>query len=170
MCIRDRIVRSETERPYLSHQLKQLRESHLGKLEFDMDVLQCDGFYDDVRLRVRSDELYRAYELMYPRDKKIVTPQILGLTGIAGMAALWSDRGRIVGRIAKIRSRLDPEANIALAEWCKKHDFECRHIAKLDRSYGVQFTPEATQAFITAVRPYTHKVMRKTFKKTPPRR
>ncbi len=113
-----------------------------------MDVLQCDGFYDDVRLRVRSDELYRAYELMYPRDKKIVTPQILGLTGIAGMAALWSDRGRIVGRIAKIRSRLDPEANIALAEWCKKHDFECRHIAKLDRSYGVQFTPEATQAFI----------------------
>ena len=38
------IVRSETERPYLSHQLKQLRDAHLGKLEFVIDVLPCVGF------------------------------------------------------------------------------------------------------------------------------
>jgi len=164
------IIRCETERPYLSHQLKQLRDAHLGQLEFDIDVLPCDGFYDDVRLRVRSDELYRAYELMYPRDKKVVTPQILGLTGIIGMSALWSDRGRIVGRIAKIRSRFTPEANIALVDWCNRHGFESKHIARLDRSYGVQFTPHSTQAFITAVRPHTHKVMRKTFKKASSRR
>lgn len=164
------IIRSETERPYLSHQLKQLRDCHLGKLEFEIDVLQCDGFYDDVRLRVRSDELYRAYELMYPRDKKIVTPQIIGMTGVVGMSALWSDRGRIIGKIGKIRSRLNPEANIALADWCNKQGFECKHIKRLDRSYGIQFTPNATQSFITAVRPYTHKIMRKTFKRTSVRR
>ena len=164
------IVRSETERPYLSHQLKQLREAHLGALEFDLDVLPCDGFYDDVRLRVRSDELYRAYELMYPRDKKVVTPQIVGLTGIVGMSALWSDRGRIVGKTAKIRSRLTPEANIALVDWCNSHGFESKHIARLDRSYGVQFTPDATRKFISAIRPHTHKIMRKTFKQASSRR
>lgn len=164
------IIRSETERPYLSHQLKQLREAHLGKLEFVLDVLPCDGFYDDVRLRVRSDELYRAYELMYPRDKKVITPQILNITGIVGISALWSDRGRIIGKIAKIHSRFSPEANAALANWCNTNGFECKLMNRLDKSYGIQFTRESTQAFIAAVRPHTHKVMRKRFKPTPVRR
>ena len=164
------IIRSETERPYLTHQLKQLREAHLGKLEFVIDVLSCNGFYDDVRIRVRSDELYRAYELMYPRDKKIVTSQILDITGIAGISALWSDRGRIIGRIGKMHTRFTPEGNIALASWCNKHNFECKIMARLDKSYGIQFTRESTKDFIAAVRPHTHKVMRKRFKPTPTRR
>lgn len=164
------IIRSETERPYLSHQLKQLRDSHLGKLEFVIDVLPCDGFYDDVRLRVRSDELYRAYELMYPRDKKIVTPQILDITGIGGLSALWSDRGRIIGRIGKVHSRFSPEGNVALANWCNANDFECKLMARKEKSFGIQFTRESTKAFIAAVRPHTHKIMRKRFKPTPARR
>ena len=100
------IIRPETEKPYLNHQLKLLREAQPGKLDTYWDMLRTDGFYDKFRLRVRSDELYRAYELMYPRDRKVITPQIISITGMPGVSALWSDRGRVVGRLGKIITKL----------------------------------------------------------------
>ena len=161
------IVRPETEKVYLNHQLKQMRLAHAGQLEYVWDVLPTDGFYDKKRLRVRSDELYRAYELMYPRDKKIITPQVMSICGIYGLTALWSDRGRVVGRLGKIRTRLSTEDNHVIAGWCNDNGFSCSLISREDKCFGIQFDRDSTQNLIASIRPHIHKTMRKTFTRVP---
>lgn len=76
------------------HQSRQLHKYHDGPLDLEIDTLATEGFYDDKRLRCHGDELYRAYELLYPRDTRTLTPEVLALTGHRGVAALWCDRGR----------------------------------------------------------------------------
>ena len=159
------IIRPETEKPYLSHQLKLLREAHPGKLDTHWDMLPTDGFYDKFRLRVRSDELYRAYELMYPRDKKIITPQIISITGIPGISALWSDRGRVVGRLGKILTRWQDDENQFLAEYINQQGFECM----ATKGSGVRFSRASTKELIDVLRPLTPRCMRCKFVKQPPR-
>ena len=159
------IIRPETEKPYLNHQLKLLRDAHPGKLDTHLDMLPTDGFYDKFRLRVRSDELYRAYELMYPRDKKIITPQIISITGMPGISALWSDRGRVVGRLGKILTRWKDDENQFLAEYISQQGFECM----VTKGSGVRFSRASTKELIDVLRPLTHRCMRSKFVKQPPR-
>ena len=159
------IIRPETEKPYLNHQLKLLRDAHPGKLDTHLDMLPTDGFYDKFRLRVRSDELYRAYELMYPRDKKIITPQIISITGMPGISALWSDRGRVVGRLGKILTRWKDDENQFLAEYISQQGFECM----TTKGSGVRFSRTSTKELIDVLRPLTHRCMRSKFVKQPPR-
>ena len=159
------IIRPETEKPYLNHQIKLLREAHLGKLDTYWDMLPTDGFYDKFRLRVRSDELYRAYELMYPRDKKVITPQIISIVGMPGIAALWSDRGRVVGRLGKILTRWSDEENEHLAQYITQKGYECM----ATKGSGVRFSRTSTKELIDVLRPHTHRCMRSKFVKQPPR-
>ncbi len=159
------IIRSETEKLYQNQQLRGLKDSHPGQLDYFWDTLPTDGFYDKNRLRVRSDELYRAYELMYPRDKKVITPQIISIVGMPGVSALWSDKGRVVGRLGKLVTGWTHEENEYLAEWINNQGYDCRAVRKL----GVQFTRDSTKPMIDALRPFTHKCIRFKFKKIPPR-
>jgi hypothetical protein len=162
------IVRSETEKVYQNHQLKQLRLSHPGTLEYFWDVVPTDGFYDKQRLRLHSEELHRAYELMYPRDKKIVTPQIMDICGLYGITALWSDRGRMVGRKGKFMTRLGDSSNEAIADWLNRNGFPCTCFKHGNGSLVLSFSRETTSHLITSMRPYIHKTMRKTFVNKPP--
>ena len=159
------IIRPETEKLYLNHQLKVLKGCHPGKLDYFWDVLPTDGFYDKFRLRLRSDELYRAYELMYPRDKKVITPQIVSITGMHGVTALWADKGRVVGRLGKLVTGWGHNENEYMANWINDQGFRCRAVRKL----GVQFTRESTKPMIDELRPYMHRSMRGKFKKIAPR-
>ena len=159
------IIRPETEKPYLNYQVKLLREAHPGKLDTHWDMLPTDGFYDKFRLRARSDELYRAYELMYPRDKKVITPQIISITGMQGVAALWSDRGRVVGRLGKILTRWGDDENEFLAEYISQQGYECM----VTKGSGVRFSRTSTKEVINALRPFTPRCMRSKFVKQPPR-
>lgn len=59
------------------------------------DRLATDGFYDDERVRIRSDALMRAYELLYPRDERTLSTKVLSITGQRGLVALWCDRAVI---------------------------------------------------------------------------
>lgn len=96
------IKRRETDLTYLLHQSRQLHKLHDGPLDLVIDTLQTDGFYDDRRLRCHGDGLYRVYELMYPRDERVVTPEILAITGMQGVAALWCDYGSGEGQKLRI--------------------------------------------------------------------
>lgn len=162
------IIRSETEKVYQNHQLKQLRSCHPGALEYFWDVVPTDGFYDKNRLRAHSDELYRAYELMYPRDKKVITPQIMDICGLYGITALWSDRGRLVGRKGRLVTRLGVSNNEVIADWCIRNGFPCSHINHACGTNGLFFSRDVTSKLISSMRPYIHKTMRKTFVNKPP--
>lgn len=92
------LQRSETEQTYARHQIRTLHRLHPGELEVVWDQVERNGFYNDVRCRVQSDLLRPAYELMYPRDEKVVTPEIIRITGFGGIVALFSDRGCVKGK------------------------------------------------------------------------
>jgi len=88
------IRRPETERGELSWQLRCLQELHDGPLEWVRDRVPSDGFYDMHRLRIHGEGLYRAYELLCPRDERQLTPELLDLLGDQVLAVLWSDVGK----------------------------------------------------------------------------
>ena len=103
------IVRTETESRYLQSQMRHLKKAHQGKVDIVWDVVETDGFYDKQRLRLQGEGLYRAYELLYPRDRKVISPAVMDICGLTGMAALWADGGSIYGRKGRIKAGLSKE-------------------------------------------------------------
>ena len=102
---------------YLNHQLRLLHKAHDGKLEAVSDIIQADGFYDDRRIRVHSPDLYRAYDLLFFRDERRLTPEILQITGMQGLAALWCDTGTASRRKVVLRSWASLEETQYLRDW-----------------------------------------------------
>lgn len=94
-----------------------LHKAHDGKLEAVADVVQGDGFYDDRRIRVHSPDLYRVYELLYFRDERRLTPEILSIAGERGLAALWCDTGTCTKTKAILRSWANAEETHYLHQW-----------------------------------------------------
>ena len=89
------IKRDERERPYLSYQLFSLRRAARGPSDDVRDTLATKGFYDTERIRFTAEGLDAAYQLLYPRDKRLITPEVLNIVGLQGLTALWLDRGKI---------------------------------------------------------------------------
>jgi hypothetical protein len=113
------LSRIETERSYLEHQLRALRRLHPGPLEAHWDRLPGKSFYDIERLRIHSDLLWRPYELLYPRDQRTITPQLLAMSGFGGLVGLWGDRGRAYPRSAELALRAPGLKTQDLEEWCQ---------------------------------------------------
>jgi hypothetical protein len=111
------ICRPETERSYLLHQVKQLRQCHDGPLEVVHDRLPGTGFYDDERVRIRSEALRRAYELLYPRDERFLSERVLSIVGQQGLAALWSDQAELNGNFVVFKMRRSAEEVELLRSW-----------------------------------------------------
>lgn len=101
----------------MNHQLRMLHKVHDGKLEAVSDIVQGNGFYDDRRIRVHSPDLYRAYELLYFRDERRLTPDVLQIVGFQGLAALWCDTGVTTKTKAVLRSWTDIPQTQYLADW-----------------------------------------------------
>ena len=89
------IVREETEGRYLSYQLFTLRRASKGPYDDDRSIQAGRGFYDSERIRFNAEGLEVAYSMLYPRDERVITQQVLDITGVMGLAALWLDQGRI---------------------------------------------------------------------------
>lgn len=111
------IRRRETDLTYLNHQLRMLHKMHDGKLEAVSDIVQTDGFYDDRRIRVHSPDLYRVYELLYFRDERRLTPEVLRIVGAQGLSALWCDTGTASRTRAVVRSWANLEETQHLRDW-----------------------------------------------------
>ena len=91
------IVRSEVDRTYLTHQLRTLKHTHDGAVDYLADRVPTDGFYDLERIRFHGDLLWRVYELLYPKDEKYISSDVLKVAGIHGLTALWIDQGKVIG-------------------------------------------------------------------------
>jgi len=89
------ITRSEVDRNYLGHQLWTLHHLHDGPIKGVRDRLESDGYYDNERIRLRGGDLWRAYELLCPRDKRTISREVLDIAGLDGIVALWIDQGRL---------------------------------------------------------------------------
>lgn len=89
------IKRDERERAYLSYQLFSLRRNAQGPTDDVRDTLTSKGFYDTERIRFTGEGLEAAYQLLYPRDKRLITEEVLSIAGLNGLTALWLDQSRI---------------------------------------------------------------------------
>lgn len=88
------VRRRETDARYLRFLLRRLRQSYDGTLDYVYDTIASDGFYDTHRFRVHAPELYRVYELLYPRDELQLTPEAMTVGGFALLSLLWAEGGR----------------------------------------------------------------------------
>ncbi len=125
------ISRCETERPLLSYQSKLLKQLHQGSIDYYKDRISGHGFYDKERFRFHGNQLYKAYELLYPRDQRFVSRDILEMTGKKGLALLWVDQGRINGRRGSLRGKYSSE--------------EYRNIAAYMNELGIEANPHSNQ-------------------------
>ena len=151
------IVRPETERTYLSYQLFALRKFHDGPTDDVRDTISGESFYDDERIRFQGAGLDAAYSLLYPRDHKQITSQVMDITDIQGLTALWVDGGRInLKRAGLIKGRFIAEEYEAIAEALKRHGIESKIKRSSKHLLGLEMKPEAMESFARLIRPYAH--------------
>ena len=112
-------------------QFNLLKKLHEGPIDYFEDRIATNGFYDLERFRFHGENLYKVYELLYPRDKRYISLDVLQIAGEKGLAMLWFDQGRIKGRRGSLRGRYSPE--------------EYQNISDYLNSLGIQATPHANQ-------------------------
>jgi hypothetical protein len=156
------ISRCETERIYLGHQLRLLRKHHDGPVLAKVDPLAGGGRYDRERLRLMSPQLARANELLSGEGgERRIGPETWLVAGTPGLAALWLDQGRWLGRALELRldwsaSELELLASQIQATGSKAHLAQSRQ----GRLCGVHVLGRHVDALASAVRPYVHRSMR----------
>lgn len=153
------LQRTETERVYLGSQVYQLRQVHPGPVEVFWDRLPTDGFYDIERARLQSDELWPAYDLLYPRDERTLSAEVLSIAGIEGLASLWLDHGVWVKKAGELRGRLSPGDKHLIAEWATGLGFAAE-VRYRGGSASLIFPAPTMQLLKPAIRPYVHQTMR----------
>ena len=158
------ITRSEIDRTYLAHQLRILRQSHDGPVDYLSDRVPTDGFYDLERIRFHGETLWRAYELLYPKDKKAISRDVLNIAGLKGAAALWIDQGRISGKRGSMRGKYSENDYLQLESWFNDLDIP----AKIHRNnigiVQLSFKKDSLHQLINLIRPLIHITMRKTLR------
>lgn len=154
------LKRPETERQYLGSQVYQLRKFHPGDLEIFWDRVPTDGFYDLDRARIQSDELWRAYELLYPRDKFTLSSTVLDLAGMHGACSLWLDHGSWHGRGGEITGGYSPHEKKLIGEWLTGLGFESAH-RRVENRCRLYLPPDTMRKFIPSIRPFVHASMRR---------
>lgn len=99
-------LRGRQQRPWLTMQccerrrseleawVKELRRAHDGPLEVVRDWLPTRGFYDELRVRLQGEGLYRVHELLCPRDEVTWSESMLELVGWRGYAAWFEEAGQ----------------------------------------------------------------------------
>ena len=151
------IVRPETERTYLSYQLFALRRFHDGPTDDVRDTIGGDSFYDDERIRFQGTGLEAAYSLLYPRDRKQITSQVMDITDIQGLTALWIDGGHIdLKRAGVIKGRFSQDEYEAIAECISRHGIDNKVKRSSKYFTGIALKPESMEAFARLIRPYAH--------------
>jgi hypothetical protein len=154
------LKRPETERLYLGSQVYQLRKLHPGALEVFWDRLPTDGFYDLDRARIQTDELWRAYELLYPRDQFTLSSTVLDVAGLQGACSLWLDHGSWYGRSGEIAGPFSPTDKKLIADWLTALGYPASN-HRTDGRFRLIMRPEAMKLFIPAIRPMVHQSMRR---------
>lgn len=155
------VVRPETERTYLDHQLRSLRAACQGAPHrSSLDALPTEGFYDDQRLRFHSPGLWQAYELLYAGDQRQLTSAVLESLGLPALTALLLDRGvRLSPRCYDLKLRTPQEAKL-VHEWAASLGVPPLVTGRRPNTRVLAWRDRGLDALIEQVRPWTHRSMR----------
>lgn len=115
------------------------------------------GFYDFIQLRARTEMLWPAYELLYPRDKLQITAQALRLSGMDGLLALWCDTGERKDAKAEITIRHCIATPAEIKEWCTGLGVPPTMIrSPRDQTFLVRWYGEPARLMMRRFRPLVH--------------
>ena len=165
------IKRVETEHTYLSYQLFSLRREHDGPFDDIRDVVPGESYYDSERIRFQGSGLDVAYGLLYPRDRKTISKQVLDLAGLQGLCALWMDCGRIsLNRDGLIKGRFSNDDYGLIIDRIIDHQIRAMPLMVHGTIRGVRLKPDAMLSFARLIRPYAHFSMKAKLqlRKSPP--
>jgi hypothetical protein len=132
------IRRPELDRTYLDHQLRRLRAFHDGPVEAVYDTVPGDGFYDEHRIRFHGEGLYRVYELLYPRDQRLISRAVLDIAGDFGLASLWVDGGESHRQWLDFTPNYSAPEYEATVAWMRDLGFEARLNRSDSTLYGIR--------------------------------
>jgi len=160
------IVRSELDHAYLGHQSRVLRRLHDGPVETVWDHVDSNSYYDNQRLRLQAEGLWRAYELLCPRDKPVISRQVLDVAGVHGMTALWLDQGRILGTRGQIKGRYTAQEYEAIAGWLTDNGIRAMvHHNQHEAPVEICLRKDSIATLIQLIRPLTHTSMKKNLRR-----
>jgi len=152
------IRRDERERPYLSYQLFSLRRAARGPSDDIRDTLATKGFYDTERIRFTAEGLDAAYRLLYPRDKRLITPEVLSIVGIQGLTALWLDQGKInENKHGVIRGKYSTEELYDIKDAFKAADITVGYTPWANGA--LVFSDKQVRKLKAVLTPYVHRTM-----------
>jgi len=135
------------------------------------DHIDSDGYYDNVRLRMHGEGLWRAYELLSPRDKPVISKEVLSTVGVEGIAALWLDQGRFVGGPKRgrgqIKGRYTAEEYDNIASWLCDAGVPVRvHHNHEQKPIEICIRMNGLKALFEIIRPLVHVSMKKKLRPT----
>lgn len=120
------------------------------------DRIPGRSLYDVIVLRVQSDRLWPAYDMLYPRDQRSIRPQALELTGLQGLAALWCDNGFRLRHKAEVSIRDWGGSDASLAEWLDRFGYPALVASPNLRRTVVRWHDETMHSLMRDLRPLIH--------------
>ena len=158
------LSRLETERDYLNHQVKQLIKYHEGPVDIFKDRLPTNSFYDKERVRFHGQELWRAYEILCPRDKPYISDAVLDITGERGVASLWIDQGRFIGKRGSIRGKYSNQEYENITKWLNRFSIPAVIHSNQTAILEISIRKDAMPTLLNIISPYVPKIMKNKLK------
>jgi hypothetical protein len=165
-----RLRRTELEKTYLDHQVRQLRKLNRGDgFKAHWSRISVDSIYDDLQVEFTTDDLWPAYRLLYPRDQRRVTPEAFAAAGRPGLAAAFLDSGIRKAQSARLRFYGPMPAPSFLSDWLEDLDVPGRLRWFPGGSVAMEWNEEQSKSLVRAIRPLTHRSMAHYLAKPRPR-
>lgn len=155
------LQRSELELTYLRHQQRQLRQAYSGELESEIQQIPTNSFYDDYRLAVHCPQMRHVYDLLYPRDEKRITKELLLIAGPGALPTLWCDRGRHDGKRITFGNFRDRAPTTATALWLEDLGYGATEETIQRDGRSIRLSEGASRRFAEAIYQKVHPTLRK---------
>lgn len=149
--------RLETESIYLGHQARALQRCSSKGFRCVIDQVPGEGFYDVARCRIHDPALERVMELLQPGGEQQITPAVLQVAGLRGLASLWLDRGGWEGRAGILHLSTPGDATCARSALAEQR-IPCALIGP--GGTWLRLAPEPMGELAALLRPHVHRSMR----------
>jgi hypothetical protein len=156
-----KLRRSELEQTYLDHQVRMLRRLHPqpGSFKVHWNRLSADSVYDDLVAEFTCPELWGAYDLLYPRDRRRITSEALVAAGLPGLAAAWLDEGERNPQSAKLRLFGPGPSDVEILGWIESLGTPGRIAPGPRLQMSLAFDQWQADTLVRQIRPLVHRSM-----------
>lgn len=140
--------------------MRSLRRLNSGEpLEVHWSRVATDAVYDDLQAEFTCGDLWPAYRLLYPRDKRQVTGEALAAAGLPGLAAAFLDGGVRAPKSAKLRFYGPMPEPSFMSHWLEELAVPGRVRWFPGGSIALQWDEAQAKALVRSVRPLVHRSM-----------